>query len=92
MEWAGLELVSISDFPDYIDASGGQAFGAFVVKLAAGSKAAQAGFKNGDTIIRARKTEVRTLADLKNALKSATGPVTCKVFRGYQHHDLTVAP
>ncbi len=31
INWAGLRLVTISDFPDYIDASGGQFLGVFVV-------------------------------------------------------------
>ena len=85
-------LVTISDFPDYIDASGGQVFGAFVVKLAADSKSAKCGFKNGDTIVRVGSTTVRTLDDFNRALKNATGSVTCKVFRGYQHYDLTIEP
>lgn len=92
MNWAGLELVSISDFSDYIDASGGQFNGAFVVRLDAGSKAAQASFKNGDTIVQVGSIEVRNLDDLQQALKTTTGSVICKVFRGYQHYDLTVEP
>ena len=90
LNWAGMELVTISDFPDYIDASGGQFIGAFVVKLDAGSKADVAGFKSGDTIIRIGSTEVRNLDDLARALKSASGPVSSKVFRGYKHYELTV--
>lgn len=92
VQWAGMELVTISDFPDYIDASGGQFFGAFVVKLDAASKAAAAGFKNGDTIIRIGSTEVRNLDDLARALKSATGPVSCHVFRGYRYYEFRMEP
>ena len=92
MNWAGMELVTISDFPDYIDASGGQFFGAFVVKLDAGSKAAESGFKNGDTIIRIGSTEVRNIDDLTRALKSAAGTVNCTVFRGYKHYELIIKP
>ena len=92
MNWTGMELVTISDFPDYIDASGGQFFGAFVVKLDAGSKAAAAGFKNGDTIIRVGSTEVRNIDDLTDVMRSATGPVSCKVFRGYKHYEITLDP
>ncbi len=92
LDWAGLELVTISDFPDYIDASGGQSFGAFVKRIDAESKAAKAGFKNGDTIIRAGSIEVRKLEDLERALKSATGPLTCVVFRSYKRFELTVQP
>ena len=85
-----MELVTISDFPDYIDAYGGQDYGAFVVKLAADSLGAKAGLKNGDTIIRAGSTEVQNLEDLKRALTSATGAVAVKVFRDYKQFDLTV--
>jgi S1-C subfamily serine protease len=92
IKWAGLELVTISDFPDYVDASGGQSTGAFVVKLNARSKAAKAGFKNGDTIVGVGPQEVRTLNDLQQALKAQTGSVTVKVFRGYKHYNLTVKP
>ena len=92
LNWAGMELVTISDFPDYIDASGGQFFGAFVVKLNEGSKADAAGFKNGDTIIRIGSTEVRNLDNLARALKAATGPVSCKIFRGYKHYEITLEP
>jgi hypothetical protein len=90
LTWAGMDLVTISDFPDYIDASGGQFFGAFVVKLDAGSPAAAAGLLNGDTIIRAGSIEVRTLEDLERALKTATGSVDLNVFRGYKQYELTV--
>jgi hypothetical protein len=92
MSWAGMELVTISDFPDYIDASGGQFLGAFVVKLDTGSKADAAGFKNGDTIIRVGSTEVRNIDDLTRAMKSATGPVSCRVFRGYKHYEIMLEP
>lgn len=92
MQWAGMDLVTISDYPDYIDASGGQFVGAFVRKLVPGSKAADAGFKNGDTIIAIGSVEVRTVGDLERALKAQTGAIKCKVFRGYEHYELTLKP
>jgi len=85
-----MELVTISDFPDYIDASGGQPFGAFVVKVEPNSRAAKAGFQSGDTIIRAGASEVRTVEDLARALKAASGPVSCTVFRGYKNYEMMV--
>ncbi|SMP43590.1 PDZ domain-containing protein [Neorhodopirellula lusitana] len=88
--WVGMELVTISDFPDFIDASGGQSFGAFVVKLDADSPAAEAGLKNGDTIVRVGSTKVQNLEDLKRALTSATGAVAVKVFRDYKHYEYTL--
>ena len=90
MQWAGMKLVTISEFPDYIDASGGQFFGAFVVNLDADSPAAAAGFKNGDTIIRAGTEEVRTLEDLEHALKAQPVTVTCEIFRGYRNYEITI--
>lgn len=90
MKWAGLELVTISDFPDYIDASGGQAFGAFAVKVDADSPAAKAGLMNGDTIIQANSARIETLEDLKRALESEKGSVVLNVFRGYKHYVLTI--
>jgi len=92
LQWAGMELVTISDFPDSIDASGGQPFGAFVVKVEPGSPGARADFQSGDTIIRAGSIEVRAVDDLVRALKTTTGAITCTVFRGYKHYQLTVEP
>jgi len=33
MKWAGMDLVNIADFPNYIDASGGQASGVFATSV-----------------------------------------------------------
>ncbi len=90
MEWLGMTLVTISAHPDYIDASGGQSSGVFVVTLAEGSEAARAGFSNGDTIVRIGPREVRTVDDLTRALESCDSPVTFTVFRGYRHCELTL--
>ena len=90
LDWQGLELVTISDHPDYIDASGGQDFGAFVVKIVADSNAAKAGIHNGDTIIKADSIEIRTIADLKRALESSDGNVRVRLFRDYKYYDVTV--
>lgn len=88
MELVGMDLVTISDYPDYIDASGGQFFGAFVRQLEANSKAAKAGFRNGDTLIKVGEMDVRNLNDLDQALKAQPGVLTVKVFRGYEHVEL----
>ena len=85
LDWAKMKLVSISDFPDYIDASGGQPTGVFIESLAKDSPALEAGMKEGDTIIRLNSTEVRQLEDLERALEKATGDFEVKVFRNYQH-------
>ena len=85
LDWAKMKLVTISDFPDYIDASGGQPTGVFIESLAKDSPAAKAGMKEGDTIIRLNSTEVRRLEDLERALKKADGDFDVKVFRNYQH-------
>ena len=90
MQWAGMELVTISDFPDYIDASGGQASGVFATSVSRGSAGERAGMKKGDTVIRLNGTEVRTLNDMHRALKEAKGAVKVKVFRGYSHYEFTV--
>ncbi|MGJ8650910.1 MAG: chitobiase/beta-hexosaminidase C-terminal domain-containing protein [Opitutaceae bacterium] len=86
VNWAGMQLVSISDYPDYIDATGGQPTGVFVDTIAKDSPALKPGMIEGDTIIRLNQTEVRQLEDLERALKSAKGEFTVKVFRNYQHH------
>ncbi len=90
LKWLGMELVTISDFPDYIDASGGQPSGVFVDRIAKDSPALKAGMKEGDTLIRLNATEVRTLKDLERALKQAKGVLTVKVFRNYQHLEFTL--
>jgi len=93
MEWSGMELVNISDYPDYIDASGGQASGVFATSVPEGSTAAKAGIKEGDTIIQLGQKTVRTLKDFKRGLKRASEKeVNIKVFRGYKHYDFTLAP
>ena len=86
LSWAGMQLVTISDFPDYIDATGGQPTGVFIDRLSSDSPAVKAGMKEGDTIIRLNATEVRQLEDLERALKKAKGEFKVKVFRNYQHH------
>ena len=90
-DWAEMKLVTISDFPDYIDASGGQPTGVFVESLAKDSPALKAGIKEGDTIIRVNSTEVRQLEDLERALKKAKGDFNLKVFRNYQHRNLKLS-
>lgn len=85
--WAGMQLVSISDYPDYIDATGGQPTGVFIESLTQDSPALKVGIKEGDTIIRMNRIEVRTLKDLQRVLKQAKDDVTVTVFRGYQHYD-----
>ena len=90
-DWAEMKLVTISDFPDYIDASGGQPTGVFVESLAKDSPALKAGVKEGDTIIRVNSTEVRQLEDLERALKKAKGEFNMKVFRNYQHRNLKLS-
>lgn len=90
MSWSGMSLVTISDFPDYIDASGGQPSGVFVEDLKKRSPAAKTGFKNGDTIIEANGQEIGKLSDFKKVLGSKPKSVKCKVFRGYEHYDLTI--
>lgn len=90
MNLAGLSLVTISDFPNYIDASGGQPTGAFAIRLKKGSLADKAGFENGDTIIEANGQAIETLADLEKILGAKPKTVKCKVFRGYKHFDLTI--
>ncbi|MDF7806420.1 chitobiase/beta-hexosaminidase C-terminal domain-containing protein [Pontiellaceae bacterium B12219] len=90
LTWLGMDLVTISDFPDYIDASGGQSSGVFVDRMGKDSPALKAGMKEGDTIIRLNTTEVRTLEDFERALKKANGVFSVKVFRNYQHHEFTV--
>lgn len=90
VKWAGMELVEISAFPDLIDASGGQDTGVYVVGLASGCAAAKAGMRDGDTIIRLNKTEVRTLDDFERALKTAEGPLVFTVFRSYEQVEFTV--
>ncbi len=62
----------------------------FVTRIEANSPAAQAGLRNGDTIIEANSTEVNTLADLKKVLSAKPGSVKCKVFRGYKHVEFTI--
>ncbi|GAB6166674.1 hypothetical protein JCM19992_26740 [Thermostilla marina] len=90
LRWAGMTLVTISEYPDYIDASGGQAFGAFVVSVDPDSAAARAGIQSGDTIIRAAGVEVRTIDDLQSIVQQKTNTVECVVFRGYKHYRLTI--
>ncbi len=90
ISWAGLSLVTISDFPDYIDASGGQPTGVFAVSLQKGSLAAKAGFEDGDTIIEANGQEIKKISDLEKVLEANPQTIKCKVFRGYKHFDLTI--
>ena len=85
LDWAKMKLVTISDFPDYIDATGGQPTGVFVESLAKDSPALKAGIKEGDTIIGLNSTEVRRLEDLERASKKAEGDFKVKVFRNYQN-------
>ena len=92
MQWAGMKLVNIADFPDYIDASGGQASGLFATSVPPKSAAATAGLKDGDTIIRIGSTEVRSVRDLKRQLKKAKEDVTVTVFRGYEHLEFSLEP
>lgn len=92
LQWAGMELVSIADFPDTIDATGGQATGVYVQGIAAGCAALKAGLREGDTIIRLNSQEVRGLEDLERALKKAGGEVRVRVFRNYQQHDYSFQP
>jgi len=93
-EWKGMTLVTISDFPDYIDGSGGQNYGVFVEKIAPSSKAASYGFKNGDTIIGLKTKKVVELNDLKLGLesikKTQKEAFACKVFRNYKTIDITI--
>ena len=91
-QWAGMSLVSISEFPDHIDATGGQAFGAFVVEIDGGSAAAAAGIEAGDTVIRLGSTEVRDLKDLNRAIKSVKDQVKVTVFRGYENIEYVFKP
>ncbi|MDF7799075.1 family 43 glycosylhydrolase [Pontiellaceae bacterium B1224] len=90
MNWAGMTLVSIADYPDHIDASGGQASGAYITQLDSGSAAEQAGLKEGDTLIAANGKDVDTLKDLQNVLNQKPKSITCKVFRGYKHYEFTI--
>jgi len=41
-------------------------------------------------IIRIGSTEIRNLDDLTRALKSASSPVSSKIFRGYKHYEFSV--
>ena len=86
-----MTLVTISDFPDYIDASGGQATGAFATVVKPDSAAAKAGFKEGDTIIRVDTKEVRNLRGLNRQLRRASEEtVTVTVFRGYEEYEFSL--
>ncbi len=87
-----MQRVGISDLPDRIDISGRQFCGVFVAEIGLASKAAKAGFKNGDTIVAAGTTEVRTLDDLGAALTAQTGKVTFKLFSSYEHREIALKP
>lgn len=63
-----------------------------MVQLDAGSKAASARFKNGDTIVGIDATESRNLNDLHRAVESAASQNSCTVFRVYEHYKIRVKP
>ena len=95
MKWAGMELVNIADFPDYIDASGGQASGVFATSVPAESAAHAAGLKKGDTIIRVGSKDVQNLRGLQRQLRRAKDGekkiVSITVFRDYQQLEFSLA-
>ncbi|RMD84775.1 MAG: PDZ domain-containing protein [Lentisphaerae bacterium] len=88
--WAGLRLVDIADYPDYIDASGGQTFGAFVLSVQPGSPGERAGIKEGDTIINVEGINIDTLEDLRKIIHQHPGPIRCRIFRGYHYYRFTI--
>ncbi|MFG0291232.1 MAG: chitobiase/beta-hexosaminidase C-terminal domain-containing protein, partial [Rhodopirellula sp. JB044] len=92
LQWAGMELVTISEFPDLIDASGGQDTGVYVVNIDDSSAAAKAGVQNGDTIIRMNQTMIQSLDALERILKTAQPKIEITVFRGYQQQTMSFPP
>ena len=92
-EWKGMTLVTISDFPDYIDASGGQNYGVFIESIDKSSNAAKYGFKTGDTIIKFKSDKVEDLSFFRTALNSIgkkENTLSCTIFRNYELIDVNV--
>jgi DNA-binding MarR family transcriptional regulator len=64
--------------------------GVLVLRVKAGSPAAEAGLSRGDLITQAGSSSVRSLGDLDRAVRTAPGRVGLKVLRGAESRDVDV--
>jgi DNA-binding MarR family transcriptional regulator len=65
--------------------------GVIILRVARESAAHQAGVTRGDLITEAGGAPVRSIGDLERAVQRATGPLTLKVLRGADPHELEVS-
>lgn len=85
---AGAQMTSLGDeLGEYFPGTDG---GVLVLKVADGTPAARAGLKPGDVILSVRGERVRTVEDVRKALKPYPQPVQCEVVRKGQKVKVTI--